>query len=393
MKMSPDVINYKSKKNMKSFHCHRIEDVRHPPAWRPLLYGLMVIGLSVPSESALKRMLLRVSQSIWRLVLLFLFVDNTYEVLTMLERKRVILLVDTLFLILLVYFMDRNLWKLVKYFERMESRAHSWENSFKPWSWISCFFVIAYNVASFTNVLIFIMNKGYNCPALTDLLFLIRGWPLAIKVVNILFQIAIISRTFLANYAPTMIALVCCFTLKMERKVLQHQNSRIAQRLGKGLSDDSFAEAARMIHETSSLLQSVTQSMSLVILILISYWISNIFVCITNILQRNTFGLQIQVFLTCVVLIFSSMFAYLAHLASNVRHEYLSLKDQLLSVAESDSRLFEKTSVAANLELLGRIHEGMAVKTLVTPLEMFTVDSKLILTVLGTVITYSVLIF
>ncbi|GFV20454.1 uncharacterized protein TNCV_4142151 [Trichonephila clavipes] len=391
--MSPDVRNYKSKKIIKSFHCHRIEDIRPPPAWRPLLYGLMVIGLSVPSDSALKRMLLRVSQSIWRLVLLFLFIDNTYEVLTMLERKRIILLVDTLFLILLVYFMDRNLWKLVKYFERMESRAHAWENSFKPWSWISCFFVIAYNVASFTNVLIFIMNKGYNCPALTDLLFLIRGWPLGIKVVNILFQIAIISRTFLANYAPTMIALVCCFTLKMERKVLQHQNSRIIQSLGKSLSDDSFAEAARMIHETSSLLQSVTQSMSLVILILISYWISNIFVCITNILQRNTFGLQIQVFLTCVVLIFSSMFAYLAHLASNVRHEYLSLKDQLLAVVESDSRLFEKISVAANLELLGRIHEGMAVKTLVTPLEMFTVDSKLILTVLGTVITYSVLIF
>ncbi|GFT39694.1 uncharacterized protein NPIL_56021 [Nephila pilipes] len=396
---------------IQPFHNNRIEDkdVRPlgKPAWMPLLYGLTVIGLSVPSEStgaqicliSPKRILLRLIKSIWCIVLLALFIDNLYEVLSMLQRKRVILFVDTVFLILLVISTQRKLSKVVRYFESMErllyphSSKLPWMNSFKKWSWISCFFMLVYNVVSFTNVLMFIINNGYNCPAMTDLLFLIRQWPLAIRIVNVLFQIAVVSRTFLANYAPTMIALLCCFTFKMERKVIQHQNLRIIQRMRKGLSNDSFTEAAQVIYDTTSLLHSVTQSLSLVILILISYWISNIFVCITNILQRNTFGLQIQVFLTCVVVIFSSMFAYLAHLASNVRQEYLSLKDQLLAVAESDPRLFEEIPIAANFELLGRIHEGMVVKTLVTPLEMFTVDSKLILTVLGAVITYSVIIF
>ncbi|GFY47778.1 uncharacterized protein TNIN_81071 [Trichonephila inaurata madagascariensis] len=304
----------------------------------------------------------------------------------------------TVLLIALRISTQSSLQKLVNYFKNMESiflssEKPSWKASFKQWMKMWCVFVSIYNIAAISNVAIAITDVHYECPALTDLSLHLQKWPTLVKFIRIIFPVLIICRSALSNYAPTMSALVCAFAFKMERKIIQNQNEKIARRMRNGLSNEAFSETSAVMRSTTTFLHSVTESLSLMVLILISYWISNIFVCITNILHDKVAGIQILVFLTCVVVIFSSMFTYLVYLAFMVRQEYQNLKHHLLSVVESNSELFESASTAVNFELFGRIHDGLEVKIVVTPLDLFTVDTSLILTVLGAVITYSVMIF
>ncbi|GFQ96584.1 uncharacterized protein TNCT_530931 [Trichonephila clavata] len=321
-----------------------------------------------------------------------------YEVVIMVQKKHFIVFVDTVLLIALRISTQSSLQKLVTYFKNMEniflsSDKSSWKESFKQWAKMWCVFVFIYNIASISNVAIAITDVHYECPALTDLSLHLKKWPTLVKFIRIVFPVLIICRSALSNYTPTMSALVCAFAFKMERKIIQNQNEKIARRMRNGLSSEAFSEASAVMHSTTTFLQSVTESLSLMMLILISYWISNIFVCITNILHDRVAGIQMLIFLTCVVVIFSSMFTYLVYLAFMDRQEYQNLTDNLLAVVESDSELFESASTAVNFELFGRIHNGLEVKTAVVPLDLFTVDTSLILTVLGAVITYSVMIF
>ncbi|GFT39716.1 uncharacterized protein NPIL_56151 [Nephila pilipes] len=407
--MSPSDKNYK----IKLFENNRIGDIEaksmpvHESAWKPLLNGLMIIGISVPTVPKNSgvcpllywKSLKRIMQVFWTQILLITLLINAYEVFSLRQKKYFIVLVDTMLLIVLRISTQSILLKLVTYLENMENLfftfpgKSSWKVNFKRWAGIWCFFVFVYNIAAISNVIIVITDISYKCPTLNDLSLHLKRWPSLVNFIHVMFPVLIICRTVLSNYAPTIIALLCCFVFKMERKVIQNQNLKIAERIRNGFSNEALAETSTIMHDTTIFLQSVSESMSLTILILISYWISNLFVCITNILHDTAAGIHMQVFLMCVVVIFSSMFIYLVYLAFTIRQEYLSLKDILLAVAESDSKLFERVSTAINFELFGRIHEGLEGKVLVTPLDLFTVDTNLILTVLGAVITYSVIIF
>ncbi|GBM96708.1 hypothetical protein AVEN_1238-1 [Araneus ventricosus] len=390
----------------KKVKCHQFSR----PIWTPLLYALLIIGVSTPgkpkhrrSPALIKNAMKYILNIIWNLILFTSLVLNGYESAITLHKRHIMLLFNTLLLILMRFAVQVKLRVVVKNFETLDGYLLTgyinsrWKKGLKMWVWAWSFLVFVYGIACMVKMWIITDISGAKTESLAwnDISMHMKEWPLLVKTVNVLFCILLSSRAAVANYASTVTALLFCFTFKMEQRIVQSTKFRIDKVLKRDLSNETFADIAQEINKATSLLQSVNESLSVVIFILICYWLSSIFFCLTNILSDDNLyqsETQTQLYISCVVIIFYAMFAYLAHLASKVKQEYRDLKSCILVAMESDSKLFEDEFFAANYELLGRIHDRLGTKSSIMPLELFTLDAKLIHTVLGAIITYGVII-
>ncbi|GIY24300.1 uncharacterized protein CDAR_64341 [Caerostris darwini] len=376
--------------------------------WTPVLHGLRIIGVFMPTESngvesrqtTFKKVGKILLRTLWDLILFISRIINVYESMKTLWTNLFMLSVDTVILIFLKFTTQSKLRKVVSQLKRIDGflktdyQLGMWKMALKRWVYIGWLVAFIFCVANFAKLTVTLnIDNPFEDSVLHALSFHIR-WPLLKNAVDVIFRIALAGRSALSIYLPTLIFSLCCLTYKIEWKIIQHQNEEIAKCARKDLSCEVAASAAILINNTTALIYSVNNSLSTLIFLLMCFWISNIFFCFTNLLQATLMpqDLENQIHISCIIGMFFAMFAYLAYSASTVKEAYGDLENHLLAPVQFDPRRFEETPNIVNFDLLRSIHKGLEVKISITPLDLLTVEARLIFTILGAIITYSVMI-